>query len=132
MISSPIYCILTYYSKSKGILHHLKKGNSITVTYDVFLKAYFSMAIDAPELQSEVKGFLKKSSSSYSTTLEIIHLDYRTQTTGEETRSKPGAPSGTLTLHHGKTEVESPKKDNYFPPNVRKLLPSSCYTQVCS
>ena len=61
---------LTFYSKSKGIIHRLKKTNSIAVTDEVFLKAYFSMAIDAPKLQLEVKKFLKEPSSSHGATLE--------------------------------------------------------------
>ena len=32
---------LTFYSKSKGIIHRLKKSNPIAVTDEVSLKAYF-------------------------------------------------------------------------------------------
>ena len=68
--------ILTCYSKSKGILHCLKRGNSIVGTNTLFLKAYFSMSIDALEIQSEVKKFLMDPSSNYSQNLESIHLYY--------------------------------------------------------
>ena len=43
---------LNFYSKTKGILHKLTKGNSIATKDDIFLKAYFSMAIEAKELQT--------------------------------------------------------------------------------
>ena len=123
---------LTFYSKSKGIIHRLKKSNSIAVTDEVFLKAYFSMAIDAPELQSEVKTFLKEPTSSYGAILESIHSDYRAQTTGEEMRSKTSSSSVIPSvLRRAKVEVpiKSSMKTEYFPPNVRKLLPSSYYAQ---
>ena len=94
---------LTFYSKSKGILHHLKRGNMVAVTNEVFPKTYFSMTIDTPELQSEVTKFLKEPASSYSETLEAIHLDYRAQTTGKES-SKHGVSTLTSTLSRGKAE----------------------------
>ena len=126
---------LTFYSKSKGIIHRLKKTNSIAVTDEIFLKAYFSMAIDAPELQSEVKKFLKDPTSSYGTTLEAIHSDYRAQTTGEEMRLKAGSSSALPSaLRRATVEVSGkhvPKTD-YFPPNVKRLLPSSYYSQFKS
>jgi anthranilate/para-aminobenzoate synthase component I len=121
---------LTFYSKSKGIIHKLKKGNSVAVHDEVFLKAYFSMAIDAPELQSEVKKFLKDTSVSYSETLENIHADYRAQTTTENMRLKTSATSSSSTLRRGKVEFKVEEGDKeYFPPNVRRLLPTSYYTQ---
>ena len=40
----------TFHSQSKGIVHRLKMSDSVAVTDEVFLKAYFSMAINAPEL----------------------------------------------------------------------------------
>ena len=46
---------LFFYSNTKGILHKITKGNSIPDKDDVFLKAYFSMAIEAKELQMEVR-----------------------------------------------------------------------------
>ena len=58
----------------------------VAITDRVFLKAYFTMAIEAKELQHEVKGFLKGSSSTYAEILENIHADYRAQTTGEHMR----------------------------------------------
>ena len=39
---------LTFYSKAKGVLHKLKKHDSVAVTNDVFLNAYFAMTIEAP------------------------------------------------------------------------------------
>ena len=121
--------MLTFYSKSKGILHRLKRENSVAVHGAVFLKAYFSMAIDAPELQSEVKKFLKDPTASYSQTLESIHSDYCAQTMGEEMRSKMSAQSTSSYLRRGKVEFDVPKtKSDYFPPNVRRLFPTSYYS----
>ena len=82
------------------------------------------MTIDAPELQSEVKTFLKEPSSTYSETLKSIHLDYRAQTTGEEMRRKY-CSSSVLdpSLRHTKVEFNVEKKTDYFSPNVCKLLP---------
>ena len=39
-----------FYSKDKGILYKLKKGNLVAVTGDLFLKAYFVMVIESAEL----------------------------------------------------------------------------------
>ena len=47
------------------MLHKLKKGDSVDVTDDVFLKVHFVMLIEAPELQTEVQGFLKDMTKSY-------------------------------------------------------------------
>jgi len=55
---------LSFYSKTKGILHKLTKGNLIAAKDDVFLKAYFVIAIEAKELQTEVKGFLRDTSAT--------------------------------------------------------------------
>ena len=41
---------LSFYSKNNGIIHKLTKGNSIAAKDDMFLKAYFSMAIESKEL----------------------------------------------------------------------------------
>ena len=121
---------LTFYSKSKGIIHKLKMGNSVAIHDEVFLKAYFSMAINAPELQSEVKKFLKDPAASYSETLENIHANYRAQTTTEDMRLKTSATSGSSSLWRGKVEFQVEKeKTEYFSPNVRRLLPTSYYSQ---
>jgi len=74
---------LSFYSKTKGIIHKLTNGNSIAAKDGVFLKAYFSMAIEAKELQTEVKCFLLGTNATYSETLKIIHADFRVQMTGE-------------------------------------------------
>jgi len=43
---------LRFYSKTKGIFKKLTKFNSIADRDDVFLNAYFSMTIEAKELQT--------------------------------------------------------------------------------
>jgi len=55
---------LSVYSKTKGILHKITKGNSISAKDNVFLKAYLSIAIEAVELQTEVKGFLRDTNTT--------------------------------------------------------------------
>ena len=50
---------LAFYLKVKEILHKLKKDSSVVVTGGVFLKACFTMVIESPELQTEVRTFLK-------------------------------------------------------------------------
>jgi len=64
---------LAFYSKAKGILHKPKKGNYIAVTANVFLKSYFAMVIEDPELQMEVRGFLKDTTKLY---MEILEENY--------------------------------------------------------
>ena len=41
------------------------------------------MVIEAPELQTEVRGFLKDRTKAYVKILEEIHADYRAQTSGK-------------------------------------------------
>ena len=41
---------LHFYSNTTGMLHRLNKGHLITATDDVFLRAYFEMAIEAKKL----------------------------------------------------------------------------------
>ena len=121
---------MNFYSKSKGIIHKLKGGNSVAVHDEVFLKAYFSMAIDEPELQSEVKKFLKDPKASYSQTSENIHTDYRAQTTTEDMRVNTSATTSSSSLWRGKLEFDIPRESqDYFLPNVRRLLPTSYYSQ---
>jgi len=74
---------LSFYPNIKDIFHKLTNGNSIATKDDVFFRAYFLMAIEATELQTEVKGFLRDTNTMYSETLELIHADFRVQTTGE-------------------------------------------------
>ena len=67
------------------------------------------MAIDVSELQLEVKTLLKEPTSSYSQTLEAIHLDYMAHTTGKEIRDKSGMPpSLTSSLYRGKVKFDVP------------------------
>jgi len=68
---------LSFYSKTKGIIHKLTKGTSIAAKDNVFLEAYLSMEIETTELQTEVKGFLRDTKATYSEILELIHADFR-------------------------------------------------------
>ena len=68
---------LAFYLKVKGVLHKLKKGKSVAVTDNMFLKAYFAMVIEASELQTKVRDFLKDTTKSYMEIFEEIHADYR-------------------------------------------------------
>jgi len=93
---------LAFYSKAKSTLHKLKKSKSVTVTDNVFLKAYFVMAIEADELQQEIKGFLKYSSFSYHENIERIFAYYCAQTTDNHIRDKPKSILGTPTQRQRK------------------------------
>ena len=132
------YSLLSFYSKTKGILHKLTKGNSIAAKDDGFLKVYFSMAIEAKELQTEVKGFLRYMNTTYSEKLELIHADFISQTTGEhlcDTTIRSGAmtivqsgkmngdvlPNKTDVL--ARTSISFPKKKaSYYPPRTTDSL----------
>jgi len=64
---------MSFYCNAKSILHKLNKGKSVAVTDNFFLKAYFSMAIKAKDLQQEVNVFMNDSSSKYHKILENVH-----------------------------------------------------------
>ena len=53
------------YSRSKGIIHKLKKGNLIAVINSVFLKTYFAMVTKVPELQVKNMSFIEGPSNIY-------------------------------------------------------------------
>ena len=126
---------LSFYLKTKGILRKLNNGNSIAIKDDVFIKAYFFMAIEATELQTEVKGFLRGTSVTYLETLELIHVDLRFQTTGEHLRETMMRSGSMDIMRKGKTDdYVNPKKADTplnktvsFPNNHDELLPSEYY-----
>ena len=74
---------LAFYSKAKGVIYKLTKGNLVTVTNNVFLEAYYAKVIEAPKLQTDVWGFLKDTSLYYAEVLEYIYTNYRAQEMGE-------------------------------------------------
>jgi len=74
---------LSFYSKSKLSLHKLKRSNSITVTDDVFLKAFFAEVISVDELQAELKKLLKGGIETCAEILEPTHSNYRALEMGE-------------------------------------------------
>ena len=49
---------LSFYRTTKGLIHKLKRKN-VAVTNETFLKDFFAKVIEAPELQQEVKKFIK-------------------------------------------------------------------------
>ena len=129
---------LSLYSKTKGILHKLTKGNLITATEDVFLKAYFSMTIEAKEFQQEVKGLIRYTSTAYSETLELIHSDFHVQTTGENLHDTSTRSGSTAIVKRDKVDNDDvlpktnalPMRVNIaFPNNHGKLLHSDYYHQ---
>lgn len=84
--------LLFYYSLNR-ILHKLKNEKSVTVTDDVFVNSYCVKATETPELQHEVKYLLKRGAQPYAEILELIHVDYRSQDTGERIRDSVTASS---------------------------------------
>jgi len=103
----------------------------------IFLKAYLSMAIEATELQTEVKGFLRDTTTKYSETLELIHVDFRVYKTGEKLRDTTTRSGSTDIVRRDKTDddvnlkkTDAPlKTTGSFPNNHGKLLPSEYYQQ---
>ena len=53
------------------------------------------MVIEAPELQAEVRGFLKDTTKPYVEILEEIYTEYHAQTSGEDIRGVPGDRAST-------------------------------------
>ena len=128
---------LSFYLKTKWILHKLTKGHSIVYKDAIFLKTYFSMDIEAKELQTEVKGFLRDKHNTYSETFELIHADFQVQTSWENLRDITTQSGSTAIMRSGKTDndVVPNKTDTLartympFPNNHAKLLPSKYYYQ---
>jgi len=98
---------LSFYSKTKGVLYKLNKGNLIANKEDLFLKDYFLMAIETTELQMEVKGFLRDTNATYLGTLELIHMDFRVFTTGEHLRETATHSGSTAIVRRGKRLTKS-------------------------
>ena len=68
---------MAFYSQVKGITHKLTEHNSVAVQDDIFMRPFLSRTIEAPELQSEVKNFLKEPNIQYLEILEKVYVDYR-------------------------------------------------------
>ena len=106
----------------------------------MFLKAYFYMVIEAPELQTEVRSFLKDTTKTYMEILEVIHANCRGQTTGEDIRGVLGVPTTTSPLSRRTTvnatkskresDVEKAWVKVHFPDNVGRLISTEYYSQV--
>ena len=128
---------LSFYSKTKDILPRLNKGNLIASKENVFLKAYFSMVIESTELQTELKEFLHDTNTTYLETLELIHADFRVQTTSKHLRDTTMRSGSTSIVKRGNTGDDvnpnktdaPPNKTGYFPNSHGKLLPSEYYRQ---
>ena len=96
------------------------------------------MVIEAPEIQTEVRGFLKDPTKSYTEILEKIHADHRAQATSEDIRGLPGGSTTTSALAR-RTTVEKVKNKNEtniekgwtyapFPNIVGQLIPTEFYS----
>jgi len=128
---------LSFYSNTKVILHKLTKGNLIATKDNVFLRAYFSMTIESTELHTEVKGFLRDTNATFSDTLEVIHAEFRVQTTGEYLRDTTTRPGSMDIVRRGKMDdnvnfkkADAPSKGTRsFPNNHEKLPPLEYYHQ---
>ena len=72
--------------------------------YNVFLKSYFAMTIEAKELQHEVNRFLKNLSLTYAEILERTH----TQITGEHMRDTT-TRSGASRIRRWKSDGDADK-----------------------
>ena len=102
------------------------------------MRAFLSRTIEAPELQSEVKKFLKEPKIQYLDLLEKVFVDYRAQETGEHLQQETQAFSGTAriarktTCDQNTTDVATkpPPILFRFPKNSDNKIPSEIYTQV--
>ena len=100
---------------------------------DVFLRVYFAKSIEVPDLQIEVKKFLKGGHASYNSILDLIHEDFRAQATGKKLRDVPRNPLSILC--RGKPDSNKPNvsvDDKFlpvreFPSNHGRLLPNHMY-----
>ena len=123
-----------FYSKVKGLLFKLKKDNSVAVTDDVFLRAYFAKVIQAPELQTEVKKLITDKDGTYETILQLIHDDYRAQETGDALRDVPVVTGKSA--RRGKPSPDEPThppkrlKVTIFPSNIDRMIPTHYYSQM--
>ena len=112
----------------------------MVVTDNIFLKAYFEMTIEAPALQTEIRGFLKDTTKSYTEILEEIHTNYRAQVTGEDIRGFPGGTTTTSALVkratadivkiNRETDIENMRVYALFHDNLGHLIPTEFYSQV--
>ena len=123
-----------FYSKVKALLFKLKKDDSVAVTDDVFLRAYFAKVIQAPELQTEVKKLISDKEGTYESILQLIHDDYRAQETGDALRDVPITTGKSA--RRGKPTSDEPTrppkriKIAAFPNNEDRLIPSHFFTQM--
>jgi len=93
------------------------------------------MAIEATEIQTEVKGFLRDTNATYSETLELIHADFRVQTTNKHIRDTTMRSGSRAIVRRGKSDdnVKTKKteeilhKTGSFPNNYGKLLTLEYY-----
>jgi len=129
---------LSFYSKTKGILHKLDKDNSIAAKDNIFLKACLSIAFEATELQMEVKGFLCDTNITYSEILELIHAYFKIQKTSKHLRDTTMRSGSTAIVRRDKPDNEVNLKNTdtplkttgSFPNNHGKILPSDYCRQL--
>ena len=95
---------LAFIANPRESFTNSKRGNSVAVADDVFLKAYFTIVIKNPEFQTEVRRFLNNPLKTYTQTLEPIHVDNRSQTTGNYMRGVPCSILALAITQRGKTE----------------------------
>jgi len=95
------------------------------------------MAIEAKELQTEVKGFLRDTNAKYLDTLELIYTYFRVQTTGEHLRDTTIRSDSTSIVQRRKiydgvllNKTDAPAKTSVpFPNNHGRLFTSKYYLQ---
>ena len=77
-----------------------------------FFKAYFEMVIEAPGLQTKVRGFLKDTTKNYTDILEEIHADYWAKKTGEDIRGVLGEIATSIALvRRGTVDKDKTKRE---------------------
>ena len=130
---------MAFYSQVKGITHKLTEHSSVAVQDDIFMQALLSRTIEAPELQSEVKNFLKEPKIQYLEILEKVYVDYGATETSEHFQQETQAFSATARIarkavrEQNSTDIATkpPPILFRFPWNSDNKIPPDIYTQVC-
>ena len=84
--------------------------------------------IEGPELQQEVKKFLKGGSNTYDEILEFIHSDYRAQETGEALRDNITHLTKLSSLCRGKMDNKGIRNKVTSTPIVPIKFPTNKYS----
>jgi len=98
-----------------------KLSNSITVTDDIFLKAFFTKAFSVDELQGKTKKLLKGGTETCAEIFESIHSDYHALKTVELMKDTTDPSSNFLSSRRIPKDDNPAKKGSISPHAMRNL-----------